>query len=56
MYMLWFNFILGLNCIIPFFLVMVMYDNDFETKENIIEPKIKLNHNIYKATKGYNTL
>ena len=25
---------------------MVMYDNEFETQENKIEPRIKLNHNI----------
>ena len=24
-----------------------MYDNEFETKENKIERRIKLNHNIY---------
>ena len=29
MYLLWFNFILGLN-------LLVMYDNNFETKENKI--------------------
>ena len=35
MHMLWFNFILGLNL---FFFVfgMVMYDNEFETKDNKI--------------------
>ena len=26
---------------------MVMYDNEFETKENKIKPRIKLNHNTY---------
>ena len=26
---------------------MVMYDNEFETKENKFKPRIKLNHNIY---------
>ena len=25
----------------------VMYDNEFETKENKFKPRIKLNHNIY---------
>ena len=34
--MLWFNFILGLNFIFFLFLGMVIYDNDFETKENKI--------------------
>ena len=27
---------------------MVMHDNEFETKENKIKPKIKLNHNKYR--------
>ena len=27
-------------------LVMVMYDNEFVTKERKIEPRMKLNHNI----------
>ena len=36
LYMLWFNFILGLNFIFLCFLGMVMYDNEFETKENKI--------------------
>jgi len=32
----------------PLFLGMVMYDNEFETKENkTYLPRIKLNHNIY---------
>ena len=33
--LLWFNFILGLN-FISFVLGMVMYDDEFETKENRI--------------------
>ena len=32
--MLCFNFILGLNFIFSLFPGMVMYDNDFKTKEN----------------------
>ena len=32
----------------PLFLGMVMYDNEFETKENKIKPRIKLNHNIHR--------
>ena len=32
--MLWFNFILGLNFLL--FLCMIMYDNEFGTKENKI--------------------
>ena len=35
-FMLWFNFILGLNFIFLLFLGMVMYDNEFETMENEI--------------------
>ena len=31
----------------PLFLDMVMYDNEFETKENKIKPRIKLNNNSY---------
>ena len=27
---------------------MVMYDNEFETKEIKFKPRIKLNHNMYK--------
>ena len=27
---------------------MVMYDNEFETKENKIKPRIKLIHNIHR--------
>jgi len=41
--MLWFNFILGLNLIFLYF--RVMYNNEFEAKEN--EMNTKLNHNIY---------
>ena len=45
---LWFNFILGSNFILFCFcfLGIVMYDNEFETKELKFEPRIKLNHNI----------
>ena len=35
----WFNFYF------PLFLCMVMYDNEYKTKETKIEPRIKLNHN-----------
>ena len=34
--MLWFNFILGFNYIFLIVSGMVMYDNEFETKENEI--------------------
>ena len=33
-YVSWFNFILGLIFIFVLFLVMVMYDNEFKTKQN----------------------
>ena len=39
--MLWFNFILGLNFFL-LFLGMVMYDNEFETKEYKIQTKDKI--------------
>ena len=49
--MLWFNFIFGLNYI--FLCVGVklcnMFDNEFETTENKIKPRIKLNHDIYTS-------
>ena len=34
--MLWFSFIIGLNFYFPLFWGMVMYDNEFEIKENEI--------------------
>ena len=34
--MLWFNFILGSNFIFFLFLGIVMFDNEFETKEDKI--------------------
>ena len=37
-----FNSILGLNFIFTLFLGMVMYDNEFETKENKIQAKDKI--------------
>ena len=42
MYVLWFNFILSLNFIFFWFLGMVMYDNEFETKEYKIQTKDKI--------------
>ena len=45
--MLWFNFILVLNSIFLCFWGMVMYDNEFETKEKKFKQGIKLNHNKY---------
>ena len=40
MYMMWFNFVLSL-IFFPLFLAMVIYDNEFETKEKKIKPRIK---------------
>ena len=40
-------FTLGLNFLF-LFLGMVMHDDEFETKENNIKPKIKLSHNKYR--------
>ena len=37
-----FNFILGFNFYFLLVLGMVMYDNQFETKENIIKTKDKI--------------
>ena len=42
MYVLWINFICGLNFYFPFFLDIVIYDNEFETKEDKIETKDKI--------------
>ena len=49
MNMLWFHFILGSLFYFPLFMCMVMYDNELKTTERKmeIEPRIKLNHNIY---------
>ena len=40
-YTLWFSFSF------PLFLCVVIHDNEYKTKTNKIESKIKLNHNIY---------
>ena len=43
LYILWFNFIFGLNFItFAFWYQMVIYDNKFETKENKISTKDKI--------------
>ena len=34
-------------CVLSVFWGMVMYDNEFETKEKKLKPRIKLNQNIY---------
>ena len=47
--MLWFNFILGLNCSSFCVFGLVMYDNELELKKKI-KPRIKVDHNIYFAS------
>ena len=45
-YMLWFNFILGLNYSFFCFFGLVMYDNELKTNKKI-KPRIKVDHNMY---------
>ena len=42
MYVWSINFICGLNFYFPFFLDIVIYDNEFETKEDKVENKDKI--------------
>ena len=46
--MLWLDFYPRFKFSFLLFWGMVMHDNEFETKETNIKPKIKLNHNIYR--------
>ena len=48
-YMLWFNFILGLNYSFFCFVGLVMYDNELKTNKKI-KPRIKVDHNMYFAS------
>ena len=48
-YVLWFNFILGLNFNFPLFLGMIVYDNECKKKEIKFKRRIKLNHNTYNS-------
>ena len=55
--MLWFNFNLGLKFYFLFFLVMVMQDNEFETKETTILSKDKIEpHHIQYYNAGIQTV
>ena len=55
--MLWFNFNLGLKFYFRFFLVMVMHDNEFETKETTISSKDKIEpHHIQYYNAGIQTV
>ena len=55
--MLWFNFSLGLKFYFLFFLVMVMHDNEFETKETTISSKDKIApHHIQYYNAGIQTV
>ena len=55
--MLWFNFNLGLKFYFVFFLVMVMHDNEFETKETTISSKDKIEpHHIQYYNAGIQTV
>ena len=47
MYMLWFNFILGLIFIFFCFKLIIIHYHTQKQKKIKIKPKIKLNHNIY---------
>ena len=46
-YMLWFNFILGLNFISLCFKLIIIYYHTPKQREIKFKPRIKLNHNIY---------
>ena len=46
-YMLWFNFILGLNFIFPCLKLIIIYYHTQKQKKIKFKPRTKLNHNIY---------
>ena len=46
--MLWFNFILDSNFIFLCFKLIILHYNTQKQKKRKFEPRIKLNHNIYK--------
>ena len=50
MYMLWFNFILGLIFISLCFKLIIIYYHAQKQRKIKIKPRIKLNHNIYVVT------
>ena len=47
MYMLWFNFILGLNFIFFCFKLIIIHYHTQKQRKIKFKPRIKLNHNIY---------
>ena len=46
-YMLWFNFILGLNFIFLCFKLIIIYYHTQKQRKIKFKPRTKLNHNIY---------
>ena len=53
LYVLWFNFILGLNFIFFCFKLIIIYYHTQKQKKIKFKPRIKLKHNIYKPTVMY---
>ena len=51
-YMLWFNFILGLNFIFLCFKLIIIHYHTQKQREIKFKPRIKLNHNINTALKS----
>ena len=49
-YMLWFNFIFGLNFTFLCFRLIIIHYYTPKQREIKFEPRIKLNHNIYTGT------
>ena len=49
MYMLWFNFIFGLNFIFYSFKLIIIHYHIRKQYKIKLEPRIKLNHNIYNS-------
>ena len=47
MYVLWFNFILGLNFIFFCFKLIIIHNHTQKQKKRKFKPRIKLNHNTY---------
>ena len=52
-YMLWFNFILGLNFIFLCFKLIIIHYHTQKQREIKFKPRIKLNHNIYINGSSY---
>ena len=53
MYMLWFNFMLGLNFIFHCFKLIIIHYHTQTQREIKFKPRTKLNHNIYMQTDPY---